>query len=170
MDSSLKEKFGRLERDQGEGHVPSGSPRVLQLIRGDDWARIRTIDAIILLKRRGPTLLRAKRAVEAAVEHGRTLIELPLVESEDAVLAELRDAGFEARFVAEEQEVNVASLRQRLDMTLEGFATAYGFDVRAVRDWEAGRGNPGPAHPYLQAIANDPVGVMEAYAGVSAPR
>ena len=51
---------------------------------------------MISLARRAVSMLTAKRAVEAMLEHGRTVIELPLVESEQVLLAELAKAGFDA--------------------------------------------------------------------------
>ncbi len=96
MDLPLRERFARLGPTWGIDRVTCGSPVaiVLSLAPEREWPR--TIDAMISLARRGVSMLTAKRAVEAVLEHGRTIIELPLVESEQVLLAELAKAGFDA--------------------------------------------------------------------------
>jgi len=165
MNSALKERFARLGPVQDVTPGRCGSPVVLLLRPGAELARHRRIDAIHALVSGGTTMLRAKRAVEQALEQGRAVIELPHVESPPDLQMALGAAGFVARILAPPGEVDVAALRARLDMTREQFALAFGFSVETVRNWEAGRREPGPALAYLHAIANDPDAVLDAYAG-----
>lgn len=98
MDSSLRERFARLGPVRAIDRVPSGSPAafVLRVPQQTGLRGIRTIDAMFVLARRGLTMLRAKRCVEAVVEHGTAQVELPTVEDVGAVVTELARAGIEA--------------------------------------------------------------------------
>ena len=60
---------------------------------------------------------------------------------------------------------NVRAIREKLGMTQEAFAKAYGFHVATVRDWEQRRRLPlGPASSYLRVIAAEPEMVRRALA------
>lgn len=52
----------------------------------------RTIDAMFALARRGLTMLLAKRTIEALVEDGRVLVDLPTVEAHTALTQDLAEA------------------------------------------------------------------------------
>ena len=53
--------------------------------------------------------------------------------------------------------VNVRAIRRKLGMTHVQFCAAFGFDVRALREWEQGRRSPErPARAYLRVIAREP--------------
>jgi putative transcriptional regulator len=53
--------------------------------------------------------------------------------------------------------VNVKKLRERLGLTQQAFAEAYGIPVGTLRDWEQRRKNPdAPARAYLEVIEADP--------------
>ena len=41
------------------------------------------------------------------------------------------------------EAVNVKAIRRKLGMTQAQFCAAFGFDVRALREWEQGRRRPG---------------------------
>lgn len=145
--------------------MPSGSPRVIILRPSHSPANVRVVDAALALAKRGSTMLRAKRAVEAMLESKLALVALPTVEDDSALQGDLAKAGVSFRSVPTARLVNLAELRARLRLTREQFAMAYGLDPETVRNWEAGRRDPGPAKAYLQAIENDPEGVLEAYTG-----
>ncbi len=51
---------------------------------------------MIALVRRGTVVIDAKRAIEAVVERGRAVVELPTVEDAAALAADLAAAGFAA--------------------------------------------------------------------------
>ncbi len=125
----------------------------------------KTIDGMHALARRGLTMLRAKRAIEALVEDGRVFVDLPVVEDSMALAIELSKAGIVAAPVEPSAAMDVRQLRQRLHLTREQFALRYGFEVETLRNWETGRRElDAAARSYLRAIANSPELVEEAYA------
>jgi hypothetical protein len=152
---SLKERFARLGRTQAIDLVPSGSPEVVAIER-EEWSKVRSIDAILALRRRGLTMLKAKRAIEAAMENGRVVVGVPVVESADVLSGELRGAGFAATFLTPKAP-DVRVLRERLGLSQEQFALRYGLDIDAVRNWEYGRREPDTAaKSYLTVIDREP--------------
>jgi putative transcriptional regulator len=162
-DLSLKERLARLGPVRDINLVPSGSPEVVAIERGP-WGKIRTIDAIFALRRRGLTMLKAKRAIEAAVEVGRVVVEVPVVESVETLAGELRAAGFLPAFLTPKAP-DVRALRERLGLSQEQFAWQYGLDIDAVRNWEYGRREPDTAaKSYLTVIDREPAQVAKALA------
>lgn len=142
--------------------MSSGSPE--ELILRPEREDVATISAVMALARRGLSMLKAKRAVEAMIANGRVIVELPTVESPDALAAELKDAGvatlfrsMEDRAMMEDFPGYVRRLRRRLKMTQEGFAQAYALDVKTVRGWEAGKIPDRGNRTFIRAIARDPV-------------
>jgi DNA-binding transcriptional regulator YiaG len=126
--------------------------------------RVKTIDAILALRRRGLSMLKAKRAIEAAVNEGRIVLTVPVVESVGALAKELRDAGFVTATLAP-RAVDVRRLRERLGLSQEQFALRFGFDIDAIRNWEYGRREPDTAaKSYLTVIDRDPALVEGALA------
>lgn len=58
---------------------------------------------------------------------------------------------------------DVRAIRDRLAMTQEQFAEAFGFSLHTLRHWEQGRRAPeGPARAYLVVIDRDPAAVRRA--------
>ena len=136
--------------------MSSGSPATLVLRPSNGLAKVRTIDAIRALARRGMTLLRAKRAVEAMVEDGSALAHVPMVDDASALSSELKKAGVEVRRVST-APVDVKAIRSALGLSQEQFARRYALDLDAVQNWEQGRCMPDkPAQAYLRAIAAAP--------------
>lgn len=160
--SWLPEAFERLARTQVAPRVSDGSPAAILIEWAGDIRGIRTISAIIALVKRWAPVLRAKRTVEAMLEHERAFIMLPKLESFEALAAELAEAGVRATTIAND-DVDVKAVRERLDLTQEQFALHYGLELDAVRNWEHGRRKPDTAaQSYLRAIRNDPVAVETA--------
>lgn len=100
MNSSLQEVFARLGPTRAERHVPSGSPGTFVLsihkpLRGDGFPR--TIEAIRSLVRRGLEVPAAKRAIETLFDQPHLVVELPLVESAETLIADLAASGVVAR-------------------------------------------------------------------------
>src|SRR3990170_4705923 len=150
MQSKLKERLARLGPIRGVDRVVSGSPAVLVLRVGRE--RPDTIAAIHALAKRGMSLLKAKRAVEAAIG-SEAVFEAPTIENLQTLAGELREAGFEVAQIERKAAFNVRALRERLGMSQEAFAYRYGLETAAVRNWEQGR-RPleGTALSYLRAI------------------
>ena len=120
---------------------------------------------MLALARRGMTMLRAKRAMEALVEHRGASVSLSKVEDLAALLSELAQAGIGASMVCTTAKVDVREIRTRLGLNREQFSLRYGLEQETVRNWENGKREPDAAvRSYLRAISNDPERVAEAYA------
>lgn len=116
-------------------------------------------------------MLHAKRRIEELVQTGRVFVEVPTVESSEALAADLAEAGIAAAPVEPPRTVDVRSLRERLGLTREQFAIRFGLEVETVRNWEMGRREPDTtARSYLRVISNDPEHVEQAYAPTPGPR
>jgi putative transcriptional regulator len=164
MKSELTEKFARLGPTLAIDLVQSGSSEVLALTPADDLRRVKTVYAILALRRRGVTMLKAKRAIEAAVDEGRVVLTVPVVENVSALAKELRDVGFTTSRLTP-RAVDVRQLRERLGLSQEQFALRFGFDISAVRNWEYGRREPDTAaKSYLTVIDRDSALVEKALA------
>ena len=156
MKRELKERLERLAPIRDISRVSSGSPADLVIRPADGLAKVRTISAIEALARRGMTMLKAKRAVEAMVETGEATVSLPMVESIRALVADLRQAGVKATRLACEP-VDVRAIRDKLSLSQEQFALRFNLDLATVQGWEQGRHLPDrPAQAYLRAIAAAP--------------
>ena len=59
-------------------------------------------------------------------------------------------------------EIDVRSIRAKMNLSQEDFASAFGFTVHQMRQWEQGRSRPlGAVRAYLMIIDRDPVRVLE---------
>jgi putative transcriptional regulator len=68
------------------------------------------------------------------------------------------------------EEVDVKSIRQRLNMTQARFSDTFGFSLDAVKHWEGGRRTPeAAARAFLIVIARNPGAVLAALHPVAAP-
>lgn len=165
MNSSLRERFARLGPTRVVDRVPCGSPAVFVLRLPQGRPIPKTIDGMHALARRGMTMLRAKRAIEALVEEGRVFVGLLTVEDPKALAEELACAGIAAAAVETPLSVDVRGLRERLGLSREQFAMRYGFEIETLRNWETSRRELDAAtRSYLRAISNAPEHVEEAYA------
>lgn len=62
-------------------------------------------------------------------------------------------------------EIDVKALRHRTSLSQAAFASAYGFSLTQIRDWEQGRSRPVQSdRAYLTLIGSDPEWVMKALA------
>ena len=162
--SSLRERFERLGRIQGIDPVKSGSSEVVALRLRGSLGETKSVEAIIALRRRGVPTLKAKRAVEAAMERRANVIEAPNVEDRYALAEDLKRVGFVLSIVTP-LAVDVRKLRERLSLTQEQFALRFGLELDAVRNWEYGRREPdAAAKSYLTVIDKAPEAVQEALA------
>jgi hypothetical protein len=98
--SALKAKFARLTPTRDIDRVHFGSPNVIVLTLGRDLSRAKAIEAVFALHKRGMPTLKAKRAVEAAIDKKRSVLDVPVVEDLKRLAAELRDSGFNMSVVA----------------------------------------------------------------------
>ena len=59
-------------------------------------------------------------------------------------------------------EIDVRSIRRKVKLSQDDFATCYGFTVSQIRDWEQGRSRPiGGVRAYLLLIDRSPEHVRE---------
>lgn len=156
MDSSLRERLGRLGRKKAADQNPSGFPAVLALRPGPDLGRVQTIPAIRALHRRGLPMIRAKRGIEAMVDKGLAVLALPKVEELSALARDLADSGVTAT-VVEVGDVDVRCIRERSGLTQEEFALRFGLDVDTLQNWESGRrAMPIAVRSYMRVIDRMP--------------
>jgi DNA-binding transcriptional regulator YiaG len=162
--SSLREQFERLGRVQGIDPVRSGSSAIVSLRLIGKLDQTKTVEAVIALRRRGVPTLKAKRAVEAAIEGSANVLDVPTIESRHALAEDLRRFGFDMSLITP-VTVDVRKLRERLGLTQEQFSLRFGLELDAVRNWEYGRREPdAAARSYLTVIDKDPEAVQEALA------
>jgi DNA-binding transcriptional regulator YiaG len=155
--SSLRERLERLGPVRDIDRVRSGSAEDFLLCTGPRNDPVDAIAASMSLARRGVSLLKAKRAIEAALLDGRAYIHLPNVDDAAAVVAELRAAGVAASLRSTPKTIDVAAIRRSLDLTQEQFALRFGLELDTLRRWEAGRSAPDKAaRSYLALIRKDP--------------
>jgi DNA-binding XRE family transcriptional regulator len=162
--SSLREQFERLGRVQGIDPVRSGSSAIVSLRLIGKVDQTKTVEAVIALRRRGVPTLKAKRAVEGAIEGSANVLDVPTIESRHALAEDLRRFGFDMSLITP-VTVDVRKLRERLGLTQEQFSLRFGLELDAVRNWEYGRREPdAAARSYLTVIDKDPEAVQEALA------
>jgi len=59
-------------------------------------------------------------------------------------------------------EIDVRAIRNKAGMTQDRFASAFGFTVHQIRQWEQGRSRPlGAMRAYLLIIDRDPQAVLD---------
>jgi putative transcriptional regulator len=59
-------------------------------------------------------------------------------------------------------EIDVKGIREKTKLSQEDFATAFGFTVNQIREWEQGRARPiGGVRAYLFVIERDAKGILE---------
>ena len=162
--SRFKERIARLGPIRAVDRVPSGS-RVIVELRVSDAGRVNVITATEALARRGLSMLKAKRAIEAALAAGSHRLIVPTVENIESLTADLAAAGIEAVTVAD-WEPDVAAIRSALGLTQEQFCLNFGLTLDTLQNWETGRRTnlDSVACAYLRTIACAPDVVAAAQA------
>ena len=155
--SSLRERLERLGPVRDIDRVDFGSAEDFGLSAAGGVEQVDIVSAAMSLARRGISLLKAKRAVEAILQDGRTYIHLPMVEEVAGLTAELAAAGVTASLRSTPKTVSVVAIRKALDLTQEQFALRFGFELDTLRRWESGRSAPDKAaRSYLTLIRKEP--------------
>jgi putative transcriptional regulator len=68
-------------------------------------------------------------------------------------------------------ELDVGVIRNKVGLSQDDFASAFGVSVGTLRNWEQGRNRPdGPARALLTVIDRDPAAVLKALRIAPAPR
>lgn len=112
-------------------------------------------------------MLRAKRAIERALDQGDAVIALPMVENVRSLTDELATAGLTVtvRSVLDQElkenfAVRLKELRARLGMSQEDFARDYDLQKKTVQGWELGKKVPDHGNRLLiRMIEKDPAAV-----------
>lgn len=159
MNQQLKERLARQGPIQAVGLVRSGSPADIVIRPEGALSKVRTVDAIHALLRRGVPPRTAMAAVDTMVETGEALIEVPKVERGPALADEMLAAGVEIRRIAKPQPADVKAIREALGLTCVAFAKRYNLNPRTVQGWEQGRPIDEIANAYLHAIAAEPTAI-----------
>ena len=59
-------------------------------------------------------------------------------------------------------EIDIRSIRSKLYLSQDGFASRFGFSINQIKDWEQGRSRPlGGVRAYLLIIDRNPQAVLE---------
>ena len=96
MNASLRERFAQLGPTQAIDREPSGSPVAFILRPASGLASIQAVTATLALARRGLSMLRAKRAIEAMLDQGQLRLICLVVEDAAAVVRDLAASGIAA--------------------------------------------------------------------------
>lgn len=68
-------------------------------------------------------------------------------------------------------EIDVRAIRAKAGMTQDSFASAFGFTIHQIRQWEQGRSRPlGAMRAYLMLIERDPRAVLKFLHGATGHR
>jgi DNA-binding transcriptional regulator YiaG len=158
--SSLKARFERLAQGPDAAPAPSASAVTADLRLSGRLQDCQTVPAILALAHSGPSLLQAKRAVEAVIEGGTATLSLSVPDIA-ALTDQLAASGFCLRVITPPAQVDVPAIRRATGMTQEVFARRFGLDLATLRKWESGRSRPETAvRSYLALIAKDWEGVL----------
>src|ERR1700675_4216224 len=137
MNSSLKELPGLRVWDQAGSRVPSGS-RIKLLLLCEPHQLNGPGAAQAMVKRHLP-IREAKTVAERLFDEGRAGVELPAVESFDAIRSELAACKVEARVIPPPYKVDTRRARDRMHMSQEQFALEFSLELSTLRNWEQGR-------------------------------
>jgi DNA-binding transcriptional regulator YiaG len=144
--------------------VNSGSPEQVVLKLGRRSPDV--IAATLAMVRRGTTMLKAKRAIERALEQGDAVIDLPMVEDQKALTGDLEEAGMAVTFrsvmdrdLQEQFSVRLKELRNRLGVSQEEFARDYDLDKKTLQGWEIGKVPDRGNRLLIRMIERDPMAI-----------
>lgn len=117
-----------------------------------------------MVKRHLP-IREAKAAAERLFDEGRTVVELPMVESIDALRSEMSACKVELKVIPPPPKVDTRRVRAKNHMSQEQFALEFSLELSTLRNWEQGRSEPDTAaNAYLLMIDRDPDAVRRALA------
>ncbi len=165
MHASLKARLGPQLQLRAVDRTASGSPERL-LLRPRPGASTDTVSAARALVRRHLPLRAAHHALTQLLQAGEVVVAVPQVENPIILLAELHEAGIEARRHAPPEAIDIRAIRARLGASQEEFALRFGLDLATLRNWEQGRSRPDTAsRTLLRLIETNPAAVSAALSG-----
>ena len=158
MDASLRARLGPRVRLKAVD-LFSGTSAAFFLSVAPNGS-IQTVTAVQLLMRCGVPASKGKAAIERLLETGSTALDVPSAPKD--LPERLSPLGILA-IRREATAVDVAAIREKLRMTQEEFAAAYGLTVATVRNWEQHRSEPdAAARAFLKVIDKHPEIAAEA--------
>ena len=158
MDASLRARLGpRVQLRTVDRFSGSSAAFFLSAERGKFT---QTVSAAQLLVRSGLTPSQALTVVERLLDVGSTAIDVP--SAPDDLADRLSPLGVSA-VRREAAQVDVAAIRDKLRMTQDEFAAAFGLTTATVRNWEQHRSEPdAAARAFLKIIDLHPEIAAEA--------
>jgi DNA-binding transcriptional regulator YiaG len=161
MRSRLKELSGPRVQVQDVRRVRSGSSGRFLLKSGRK--RVNVPRAAMALAERHVRLDDALSAMERLLERGELVVELPVVESTEALIADLEACNITAKAYGAPAKVDVRAIRAKTGLSQDDFALQYGLELATLRNWEQGRSEPDTAaRNFLMTIAKEPDAVRGA--------
>lgn len=97
---SLRERFVQRGQTRRISPVQVGFPETLSLRLSGNLSDTKAVLAVIALRRRGVPTLKAKRAIEAAIEQKFSVLDVPTVEDRHALAEDLKRFGFDMSVVS----------------------------------------------------------------------
>jgi DNA-binding transcriptional regulator YiaG len=117
----------------------------------------------LALAKRHLSMRDAHAIVTRLFDHGEAVVELPMIESIDALTRDLAACNVTAKAYGPPSRVDVKAIRERMELSQEQFALEFGLELATVRNWEQGRSEPdAAARNFLVTIARDPDAVRHA--------
>jgi DNA-binding transcriptional regulator YiaG len=117
----------------------------------------------LALAKRHISLREAHAIVTRLFDHGEAVVELPMVESVEALTHELAACNVTAKPYGPPLKVDVKAIRETMAMSQEQFALEFGLELGTLRNWEQGRSEPDTAaRNFLTTVARDPSAVRRA--------
>lgn len=161
--SSLRALLERREPAPTATPARSGSPASLVLRRAGPLVEPVSVAQVLTRRRLG---LRKAHEVLNRLAEGRAVpVLLPAVADLAHLREELAALGVEALPRSVPESVDVRGVREAFGLTQLEFATRFGLDPDAVRNWEQGRTRPDRnARVLLRVIETDPGAVDAALA------
>ncbi|GJE17331.1 helix-turn-helix domain-containing protein [Methylobacterium marchantiae] len=153
MALSLKEALARRDAPKAESSARSGipvRPRLRMKAEIDKADIDRPVDVARLLVSHGVSLKRAHGFLQR-IAAGDTVAAQMWSENSDALVADFSDLGIEA-VELKIPEVSPKDIRTRLNLSQADFATAFGFELDTVQNWDQGRNRPDASARILLAI------------------
>lgn len=155
---SLKEALARRDVPKAESSVRSGTPIRLRLRMNAEIDR--PVDVARLLVSQGMSLKRAHAFLQR-IAAGDTVAAQLWSEDFDTLMARFSDLGIEA-VELRIPEVSPRDIRTRLNLSQADFATAFGFELDTVQNWDQGRNRPDASACILLAIIARNPSIVEA--------
>jgi DNA-binding transcriptional regulator YiaG len=167
--SSLKGLSGSRVLVRDVPRVGSGSPG--KFLLKSEPGKIKGAAAALALARRHLSLREAHGIVTRLFDRGEAVVELPLVESIDALTQDLAASHVAVMAYGAPLEVDVRAIRDGMHMSQEQFALEFGLELATLRNWEQHRSEPDTAaRNFLVTVARNPNAVRQALAKESPER